>query len=148
MVLIMNEEQEIELKIVKINELTPQSRNLQLNVQVVNVGESREVTTRKTGETNQVADAVVADDTGCVTLTLWNEAISDFETGKEYQLNNVYCGLFRGYLRLNLGRYGTYTEVESELGDINTENDMSEPEHEDMRRRRRSYGRDSYRRDY
>ena len=140
----MNEER--ELKSLKINELTPQSRNLKLNVQVVSVSESREVTTRRSGETNQVADAVVADETGCVTLTLWNEAINDFEAGKEFELSNVYCGLFRGHLRLNLGRYGTYTEVEPEITDINTENDMSEAEHEDRRRRRRYPGRGDYRR--
>ncbi|MFX1513333.1 MAG: hypothetical protein ACFFCQ_12165, partial [Promethearchaeota archaeon] len=132
---------ERELTTVKVNELTPQSRNLKLNVQVSEIGESREVTSRRTGETNHVADVVVADETGCVTLTLWNEAINDFHTGKEYELSNVYCGLFRGHLRLNLGRYGTYTEISPEITDIDTENDMSEVVHEDRRRRR-------YRRDF
>ncbi|MHA1481266.1 MAG: hypothetical protein ACTSQZ_07580, partial [Candidatus Thorarchaeota archaeon] len=48
--------------------------------------------------------------------------------------------LFKGNLRLNIGRYGEISDAEEEIEEINSEVDMSAEEHEREYRPRRSYG--------
>ena len=123
-----------------VAELSPRMKNLTVTFKVVEKGEEREVFSRKSNETHRVADAIVADSTACVTVPLWNESIDNVEAGKTYTLKNGYTGLFKGHLRLNIGRYGELAPAEEEIEEVNTENDMSEPEHEREYRPRRSYG--------
>ena len=70
---------------------------------------------------------------------MWDEAIDNIATGSTYTLKNGYTGLFRGNLRLNVGKYGELSEAETAIEEVNTENDMSAEEHPDDRPRR-SYG--------
>jgi replication factor A1 len=131
---------EQEQTIATVAELGPRMKRLTVTFKVVEKGEEREVFSRKSNETHRVADAIVADSTACVTVPLWNESIDEVEAGKTYTLENGYTGLFKGHLRLNIGRYGKITAAEEEIEEVNTENDMSEPEHEREYRPRRSYG--------
>jgi len=43
--------------------------------------------------------------------------------------------LFRGSLRLNIGRYGSAEKVEQEIDEINTENNLSMKQYGDSYRR-------------
>ncbi|MHA3964825.1 MAG: single stranded DNA-binding domain-containing protein, partial [Candidatus Thorarchaeota archaeon SMTZ1-45] len=88
---------------------------------------------------HRVADATVGDQTGVVQVPLWDSSIDDMKAGSTYTLKNGYTGLFRGNLRLNIGKYGEVTEAEEAIEEVNEEVDMSAEEHEDFRRRR-SYG--------
>ena len=130
---------ESEPVVATINELKPRMKNLTVTFKVVELGEAREVTSRRDGETHRVLDAVVGDATGTVVMPLWNERIEEIELGKTYKLDNGYTGLFRSNLRLNIGRYGVISEAEEPLEEVNMENDMSAEEHE--RPRRYGYGR-------
>ncbi len=123
-----------------VAELAPRMKNLTITFKVVEKGEEREVFSRKSNETHRVADSIVADSSGCVTVPLWNETIDTIEAGKTYVLTNGYTGLFKGHLRLNIGRYGVLTAAEEDIEEVNTENDMSAAEHEREYRPRRSYG--------
>jgi ssDNA-binding replication factor A large subunit len=77
---------------------------------------------------------VVADASGSVLLTLWDDAIAKVEAGKSYKIANGFTSLFQNTLRLNIGRYGTI-EVTEDIGDVNTENKVSEKEFERPPRR-------------
>ncbi|MHA3963738.1 MAG: single stranded DNA-binding domain-containing protein [Candidatus Thorarchaeota archaeon SMTZ1-45] len=127
-------------------ELRPRMKNLTISFKVLEKGEEREVTSRQDMTTHRVLDAVVGDSTGTVAVPLWDDTIDNIEAGKTYTLKNGYTGLFRGNLRLNIGKYGELSEAEETIEEVNTENDMSAEEHEDTRRRRdyggggRSYG--------
>ena len=85
-------------------------------------------------------DATVGDATGTVVVPMWDATIDSMEEGKTYLLTNGYTGLFKGNLRLNIGRYGEVKEAEEALEEINSEVDMSAEEHEREYRPRRSYG--------
>ncbi|MFX1559844.1 MAG: single-stranded DNA-binding protein [Promethearchaeota archaeon] len=122
-----------------VAELKPRMKNVTITFKVVAIGEEREVTSRRDGETHRVADATVGDTTGCVQVPLWDSSIDDIKTGSTYMLKNGYTGLFRGNLRLNIGKYGEIAEAEEAIEEVNEEVDMSAEEHEDTRRRR-SYG--------
>jgi replication factor A1 len=87
--------------------------------------EEREVESRKTGETYRVVDAQVGDSTGTILMPIWNETIESIEEGETYILSNGYTGLFRGNLRLQLGKFGSITEAEEPIDEVNLEVDMS-----------------------
>jgi len=123
----------------KVAELKPRMKNVTISFKVVEIGEEREVSSRRDGTTHRVVDVVVGDSTGTVQVPLWDDTIDAVEAGKTYNLTNGYTGLFRGNLRLNVGRYGELSDAEEAIEEINAELDMSAEEHEDTRRRR-DYG--------
>jgi len=122
-----------------VAELKPRMKNITITFKVVEVGEEREVTSRGDGSTHRVADVTVGDSTGTVQVPLWDDTIDSVTAGSTYLLKNGYTGLFRGNLRLNVGKYGELTEAEEAIEEVNMEVDMSAEEHEDDRPRR-SYG--------
>ena len=100
---------------------------------------------RETRTGKRVTEALVGDDSGTVFMTLWEETIDEVDVGKTYTITNGYANLFRGSLRLTTGRMGSLEESEEEVGEVNTENNMSEKRYEDDRGFGRSYGqRSSY----
>ncbi|MHA2032798.1 MAG: hypothetical protein ACXAD7_28230, partial [Candidatus Kariarchaeaceae archaeon] len=94
--------------------------------------------TNKSGETHRVCDFSVADETGKITITLWNEDIDLLEIEKVYKLSNGFANVFRNSLRLSKGKYGALAEDSTVFDEVNTENDRSSEHVEDPRRR--SYG--------
>ncbi len=89
----------------KIKELRPDSRRVNLEAKVVSVSQPREVTL-KTGERATVTDVKIEDDTGSTILTLWNEDVERVRDGAKIRIENGYVSTFRGEMRLNVGRYG------------------------------------------
>lgn len=123
----------------KISEMRPRAR-VDTTFKVLEKNEPRETRTGK-----RVTEAVVGDDSGTVLMTLWEETIGEVDVGKTYTITNGYANLFRGSLRLTTGRMGSLEESEEEVGEVNTENNMSEKRYEDDRGFGRSYGeRSSY----
>jgi replication factor A1 len=118
-----------------VAELKPRMKDLVISFKVLELGEEREVSSRNDGATHRVLDAIVGDSTGTVAVPCWDDTIDSIEVGKTYTLKNGYTGLFKGNLRLNIGKYGELSAAESEIEEVNMENDMSAEEHEDTRRR-------------
>jgi replication factor A1 len=118
-----------------IAELRPRMKNITITFKVLEKGEEREVSSRRDMTTHRVLDAIVGDSTGTVAVPLWDDTIDAVEADKTYLLKNGYTGLFRGNLRLNVGKYGELSDAEEGIEEVNTENDMSAEEHEDTRRR-------------
>jgi replication factor A1 len=110
----------------EIAELKPRMKRLKVTFKVIEKGNPREVTIKRDESKHQIADAVVADETGSVVMPLWDEMIDEIEVGRTYTLSNGYTGTFRGSLRLNIGKYGKITEAEEEIEEVNPENDVSE----------------------
>jgi replication factor A1 len=118
----------------KVEELKPRTRQIELHFQVASIGEQREVVSRRDGSTHNLVEVVVGDETGTVIMTLWDDDIGKVEEGKTYKLENGYTTLFRGTIRLNSGRYGTIEELDEEI-EANTENNISEKEFKSSFRR-------------
>jgi len=136
----------------KIGELTPSSRQVNIIVKAVSKSEVRNITSGRDYSIHRVADALVGDETGCVYLTLWDDNIDKINEGDTISIKNGYVNLFRGSMRLNIGRYGSFELVEeSPISEVNTENNLSSKQYEQERRyqpRRESYGYGRERRDY
>jgi len=134
---------EEEIEFVKVDTLKPRLKNVNVTAKVVDVGEARSVTSRRDHSVHRVTEALVGDETGCVLLTLWDDQISAFNNGDVFEVKNGYTSLFRGFLRLNIGRYGSAEKVNREIGEVNTENNLSNERHESFwyRPARRSFRR-------
>ena len=126
-----------ETKDVKIGEVKPLDKRLNVVFKVVETGEEREIS-KRSGETHRVCDFVVADDTGSITLTLWNEDIDAISVENTYKLSNGFANVFQNSLRLSKGKYGEIEEDSTEFENLNEENNRSSEHVEDPRRR--SYG--------
>lgn len=131
------------MELMRIAELNPRSRDVNVKVHVVSKGPGNEVVSRKDGSTYRVAEALVGDPSGCVLMSLWNETIAAVEEGENYQIANGYVTLFKSSMRLNLGRNGTMEKIDEEI-QANQEVNMSEKEYE----RRFRPQRDSFKRGY
>ncbi len=112
----------------KVSEITPYGKKIDVTVRVESKGEPREVTARLDNSTHKVAEALVGDDSGCILLTLWDDAIDSVKEGKTYKISNGYSTTFKNSVRLNIGRYGKLEEAEEEIASVNKENNLSEKE--------------------
>ena len=90
----------------KVSELRPQRRKIEMTVKAVDKSESRQVVLQGDGKFHSVCEAVVGDETGCVYLSLWDEAIEDVRKEGYYAISHAYTRVYRNSLRLNTGRYG------------------------------------------
>ncbi len=122
----MSTSDERDVEMVKVGDLNSYSRKVYTIVKVTSITEAREVTSRRDMSTHRVAEAMVGDETGSVYMTLWDDVLDAVEEGQVLNVKDAYVNLFRGSMRLNLGRYGSYDVVdEAPFEDVNLDNNLS-----------------------
>ncbi len=125
----------------KVKDLNQGSKRVTVLAKVLNVGEPKDIQTRY-GEQKKVVEAVLGDETGKVTMSLWNEQANQVENGDTIVVENGYVSFVRGHMRLNVGKYGAIKKSDSVVESVNESLDMSEKEYqpdEVDRRPRRSF---------
>jgi replication factor A1 len=95
--------------LVAIKELADGMKRVSVEAQVVEKGDAREVKSKFKDETYRIVDAVVADESGSVKLTLWNEQIDMVNVGDKIKIENGYVTSFKGEVQLNVGKFGKLT---------------------------------------
>jgi replication factor A1 len=133
----------------KVGELSPQSKAVNVTAKVVSKTEVRDIPMGRDGSAHKVCDALVGDETGVVYLTLWDDNIGKVNEGDTIRVENGYVTLFKGNIRLNIGKYGKLDKAEETLtAEVNTENNVSSKTYEQQRRPfrggRGGYGRGGY----
>ena len=119
----------------KVGELTPASRAVNVTAKVVSKSEIREIPMGRDGSPHKVCDALVGDSTGSVYLTLWDDNIEKVNENDTLRVENGYVTLFKGNMRLNIGKYGKLEPAAQPLeGEVNTENNVSNKTYEQERR--------------
>lgn len=113
----------------KVGSLKSDLRNLDLVVKIVNIGSPRSIPSKRDKKQHQIAEALVGDETGSVVLTLWDDQINRFGPGEVVEIRRGYTTLFRGSLRLNVGRGGQMEKADEEIEEVNTRNNLSEETH-------------------
>ena len=88
----------------KINEIKIGLSAVSVEAKVIDVGEIREVMTRY-GKRN-VANATIEDDSGEITLSLWEDQITSVKPGDKITITGAYISEFQGKLQLNMPRSG------------------------------------------
>ncbi len=118
----------------KVEALNPQSRQVNTTVKVVSKSPSRETVSRTDGSKHYVSDVLVGDETGTIILSLWDDAIEKINEGDTISITNGYISLFRGSMRLNIGKYGKFDPSQKEIPNVNTDNNLSDRRVEEERR--------------
>jgi len=138
----------------KVADLNLDSRRVNVVGKVVSVGKPRDVISRRDGTSHSVADVTIGDETGTVILTLWDDNIGVAKEGSVLAVRNGYVSLFRGSIRLNVGRYGGIEKSEQDIPEVKTDNNISEKVYEERgprfggRERQGFRGRGGFRRRY
>ena len=119
----------------KVGELTPQSRAVNVTAKVVSKSEVRDIPMGRDGSAHKVCDALAGDETGSVYVTLWDDNIEKVNENDTIRIENGYVTLFKGNMRLNIGKYGKMATAEAPFeGEVNTENNVSSKTYEQERR--------------
>ncbi|NIN51971.1 MAG: hypothetical protein GTN80_06610 [Nitrososphaeria archaeon] len=89
----------------KISELSPAMKSVNIQAKVLEVSEPREVASRF-GGVNRLAVAVIGDENGKINLTLWNQRIGSISVGDTVQIEKGHVTEYYGVKQLNIGRHG------------------------------------------
>ncbi|MCW4047808.1 MAG: OB-fold nucleic acid binding domain-containing protein [Candidatus Bathyarchaeota archaeon] len=92
-----------------VKDLRNGMKRVSIEAKVIEKGNPREVMSRYKDETYRVADAVIADETGSIKLTLWNEQIDQVNVDDTVKIENGYVTSFKGEIQLNVGKFGKLT---------------------------------------
>ncbi len=79
-------------------------------IRVVSTAEVQRITTAR-GIEHDVQELKVEDETGMITLVLWDEKITPLKAGDVLQIENGFVTSFKGDWRINVGKYGEMTRV-------------------------------------
>jgi len=81
-------------------------KNVSVEAKVLEKSDTYEVLSRFKDTTHKVATAIIADETGTIKLTLWNEQINKVNVNDTVKVESGYVTSFKGEIQLNVGRYG------------------------------------------
>ncbi len=93
----------------KISELKPKQNEVNVQGVVKEISEAREF--QRFGKTGRVANALIEDDSGSITLTLWNDDIDMLSPGDRVRVVKGYVNQWQGNLQLTAGRKGTIEKL-------------------------------------
>jgi replication factor A1 len=89
----------------KIAELQAKQGNVELEVEVSDVGEVREL--EKFGKPGRVCSITIKDDSGEMKMSLWNEQIDQVNKGDKLIIKDAFVNEWQGEKQLTTGRRGT-----------------------------------------
>ncbi len=122
-----------------INDLTENSKNVNATIKVIEIGETKDIPSRFGDK--RVCEVKVADASGSILLSLWDDQIGKIAVGDTLSIQNGYISIVRNSMRLNIGKYGKMLLSEEALTEVNTENNVSDRHVDQPERPRRSgYG--------
>jgi replication factor A1 len=95
---------------VKISDIKDGDSEINIEAEVTEKSYAREVRS-KYGRVLMVADATLKDETGKITLTLWNEQVKQVMVGDKVKIENGYAKSYKNVLQLSTGKYGKLTVI-------------------------------------
>jgi replication factor A1 len=95
---------------VKISDIKEGDSEINIEAEVTEKSYAREVRS-KYGRVLMVADATLKDETGKITLTLWNEQVKQVMVGDKIKIENGYAKSYKNILQLSTGKYGKITVI-------------------------------------
>ncbi|MBS3107157.1 hypothetical protein J4419_05875 [Candidatus Woesearchaeota archaeon] len=97
-----------------IKDLQARQGNVNLTLEIVEKAAPREF--EKFGKKGRVCNAKAKDDSGSITLTLWNDDVDTVNVGDKVQIENGWVSEWQGELQLGTGKFGKLTVVEKGTG--------------------------------
>ncbi len=94
----------------KISKITVDSKDVEVEASVIEVGDSRTVNTRF--GPRSVATAVIEDDTGRINLSLWEDQITTVTSAKKIKIKGAYVTEWSNNMQINLSKQSELEVVE------------------------------------
>ncbi len=88
-----------------IKDLEARQGNVDMIIEIVEKGDVREF--QKFGNAGRVCNCKGKDETGTISLTLWNEDIDKVNQGDKVHIKNGWVNEWQGELQLSTGKFGT-----------------------------------------
>ena len=88
----------------EIKNLKANSGNVDIVAKVASKEQPRAF--EKFGKTGKVCNAKIKDDSGEISLTLWNDEIDKVKVGSKIRISNGYVGEWQGERQLSAGKFG------------------------------------------
>ncbi|HUX99034.1 MAG TPA: hypothetical protein VMV49_05735 [Candidatus Deferrimicrobium sp.] len=95
----------------KVSELYSGMRKVDVIVKVVKKSAPRSVFVKRDGKNHQVVDLTVGDETGVVTMSLWDELVNQIQENDVIKISNGYVGEWGNKLQLNIGKFGVWERL-------------------------------------
>lgn len=93
-----------------INEIQPNKGNIDIIATLIEKQSPR--TFEKFGKSGRVCNAKLQDESGVISLTLWNDDIDTVNQGDKIHLTNGWCSEFRAEKQLSAGKFGKIEIIE------------------------------------
>lgn len=91
----------------QVKDLKEGMKRVDVEGKIVEKGDTREVKSTFKDATFRIADAMLADETGSIKLTLWDDQIEEVQVADNVQIKNGYVTTFKGQIQLNIGKFGS-----------------------------------------
>ncbi|MBI5553902.1 MAG: hypothetical protein HY917_04135 [Candidatus Diapherotrites archaeon] len=95
--------------LMKVNELKAQTGVPEITLEIVTVAPPRAFSTAR--GSGVVASAAARDETGEVSLSLWNEQTKQVGDGDQIKIENGWCTEYKGNIQLSTGKQGKLTVI-------------------------------------
>jgi replication factor A1 len=115
----------------KISELKAGASSVTIEATVSEKQEPREVVT-KYGKRLNVANVILKDETGSISMSLWGEDAESIEVGDKIRVTNGYVSEFRGTPQLSAGKFGKVEVIEKGTGEKEAKGNEGEEEKTDF----------------
>ena len=93
----------------RISEINENDRAIDLTAEVISIEDTKTVQSKYNDSVFRIAKAIIKDDSGSISLNLWNEQTDMVRVGDRVKIENGYVKTYREQLQLNSGKYGTLT---------------------------------------
>jgi len=121
-----------------VKDMTETSKNVNATLKVIEIGEVKDIKSQFGDK--RVCEVKVADATGSILLSLWDDQIGKIAANDTISIENGYISVVRNSMRLNIGKYGKMLLAEVAITDVITEPNMSDKHVEQPDRPRRTGG--------
>jgi replication factor A1 len=121
-----------------VKDMTETSKNVNATLKVIEIGEVKDIKSQFGDK--RVCEVKVADATGSILLSLWDDQIGKIAADDTISIENGYISVVRNSMRLNIGKYGKMLLAEVAITDVVTEPNMSDKHVEQPDRPRRTGG--------
>ena len=91
-----------------VKELKSKSAVPEITLEIVSKGEPREFASER--GSGKVCNCAAKDETGEISLTLWNEQIDEFGEGDKVKIENGWVSEYKGNVQLSAGKFGKITK--------------------------------------
>lgn len=93
-----------------LRDLKPGMSSVNIRVRVSNISKPKQIMTGK-GIEHEILEVEVKDETGTMTLVLWDEKVIPLEVEDILRIDNGFVTSFKGERRINVGKYGEIAKL-------------------------------------